>query len=82
MRFDNGFVFAHARAARNGIPGRLLGAQRLGSCCGGDKIKEEKVVAKPAVANEFDVAADLLNGVLVIPGEVSGNANHTKCPDR
>ncbi len=34
---------------------------------------------KPAVANKFDVAADLLHGVLVITGEISRNANQARC---
>jgi len=52
--FDNGLVFARRNVltvGNSGVAGRLVGSRRFGSRCGGDKIKQKKIIPKTAVAD-------------------------------
>jgi hypothetical protein len=78
--FGDGLVFdlTHA-AAGSRLRHHLFRFHDRSACCRGHKIKHEKIAVKAAMAYQLYVPADLLDSVLVIASEITGDTNEARC---
>jgi hypothetical protein len=44
-----------------------------------DKFKHQKSAVKTTVSDQFDISCDLFDGVLIVSGEISGDADQAGC---